>query len=68
MQRHIAEITSIKLGSVLFVELFQMKGGFHTLEIFVVITFTGIVTLTRIWQTGQHENQNPQLPTSPVSL
>ena len=30
--------------------------------------FNGIVNLTRIWQTGPHENQNPQLPTPPVSL
>jgi hypothetical protein len=28
----------------------------------------GIVNLTRIWQTGQHEKANTQLPTSPVSL
>ncbi len=28
----------------------------------------GIVNLTRVWQTGQHENANTQLPTSPVSL
>ncbi len=29
---------------------------------------TGIVNLTLVWQTGQHEKANTQLPTSPVSL
>jgi hypothetical protein len=28
----------------------------------------GIVNLTRVWQTGQHEKPNSQLPTSPFSL
>jgi hypothetical protein len=28
----------------------------------------GIVNLTRVWQTGQHEKANTQLPTSPFSL
>ncbi len=27
----------------------------------------GIVNLTRVWQTGPHENANTQLPTSPFS-
>ena len=30
--------------------------------------FVGIVNLTRVWQTGQHEKANTQLPPSLFSL
>jgi len=37
-------------------------GGDH-----LPINRSGIVNLTRVWQTGPHEQANTQLPTSPFS-
>jgi putative flippase GtrA len=47
---------------------FQDHGGILASGLRFLSAFVGIVNLTRVWQTGQHEKANAQLPTSPFSL